>query len=106
MDMKYLPLKLGIGVVLLFAVVIAVCLVRTPLKLRYYTWYYRSDDAREVARGVRGFLSAGEKGTTELERLIEAEQAAEEHVRNREMAQLIKGDTGAFMTLWQNERNR
>lgn len=42
---------------------------------------------------------------TELKRLISAEQALEEKIRSREMAQLIKGEQGAFMTLWQNTGN-
>lgn len=40
----------------------------------------------------------------ELERLISAEQAAEESIRKREMAQLIKGDSGSFVTLWESNK--
>jgi hypothetical protein len=40
---------------------------------------------------------------TELNRLITAERAAEDQIRNREMAQLIKGTPGQFLTLWQSD---
>ena len=41
----------------------------------------------------------------ELARLIEDERAAENRIRQREMAQLIKGSTGTFLTLWQNDHS-
>ncbi len=41
----------------------------------------------------------------ELERLIDEEQAQEGKIRRREMAQLIKGEPGSFVTLWQNSGN-
>lgn len=39
----------------------------------------------------------------ELTRLISSEKEAEEKVRHREMAQLIKGDPESFVTLWQSD---
>lgn len=41
----------------------------------------------------------------ELERLISEEQSQEDSIRHREMAQLIKGEPGSFVTLWQNSGN-
>ncbi len=41
----------------------------------------------------------------ELERLIDAEQTEENSIRQREMAQLIKGEPGSFVTLWQKSGN-
>lgn len=41
----------------------------------------------------------------ELERLITEEQAQEDTIRQREMAQLITGEPGSFVTLWQNSAN-
>ncbi len=41
----------------------------------------------------------------ELERLIAEEQAEEGRIRQREMAQLIKGEPGSFVTLWENSGN-
>ncbi len=64
-----LPLKLGIAVVLLFAAVIATCLLWTPLRLRYYVSYYYSDDPQEIERGIKGLQSIGIKGVSELEQL-------------------------------------
>jgi glucose-6-phosphate dehydrogenase assembly protein OpcA len=41
-----LPVKLGIFVVLLFAAVIATCLLWTPLRVRYYVGKLRSESSR------------------------------------------------------------
>ncbi len=41
----------------------------------------------------------------ELRRLISEEQAQEDSVRQREMTQLITGEPGSFVTLWQNSGN-
>lgn len=41
----------------------------------------------------------------ELERLISEEQSQENSIRNRDMAQLIKGEPGSFVTLWQKSGN-
>jgi hypothetical protein len=57
-----LPLKLGIFVVLLFALVTAACLLYTPLRVRYYTAKLKSDDPDERVAGVDGLLGMGEKG--------------------------------------------
>ena len=42
---------------------------------------------------------------SELERLISEEQAQEDTIRQKEMAQLITGEPGSFVTLWQNSGN-
>jgi len=39
------------------------------LRIRYYTSKYRSDDAREIANGIKGLQSIGIKGASELEQL-------------------------------------
>ncbi len=41
----------------------------------------------------------------ELTRLIGEERAAEDKIRQREMAQLIQGSPGSFLTLWQNDNS-
>jgi ankyrin repeat protein len=60
--MKHLPLKLGIGVVLLFAAVIAACLLWTPVKIRYYSGNVRSLEAREISLGLKGLINSGQRG--------------------------------------------
>jgi hypothetical protein len=42
---------------------------------------------------------------SELTRLIEEERTAENKIRQKEMAQLIQGSSGSFLTLWQNENS-
>lgn len=42
----------------------------------------------------------------ELTRLISGEREAEDRIRNREMAQLIKGAPGQFLTLWQSDAGK
>lgn len=42
----------------------------------------------------------------ELHRLIASERDAEDKIRHREMSQLIKGDTGQFLTLWQSDASK
>ena len=42
----------------------------------------------------------------ELDRLISKERAAEDQVRKREMAQLIQGGSGSFLTLWQSDASK
>jgi ankyrin repeat protein len=81
-----LPLKLGIGVVLLFAAVIATCLLWTPMKIRYYVSYYHSDDAREIARGIKGLQSIGIKGVSKLEQLVSNEL---KHDPQKHMAMVV-----------------
>ena len=46
-----LPLKLGILVTVLFAVVVGVCLSWTPLKIKYYT----AKLGKKVGRGIFHF---------------------------------------------------
>ncbi|MHC4661208.1 MAG: ankyrin repeat domain-containing protein [Planctomycetota bacterium] len=60
--MKYLPLKLGIFVVLLFAAVIAACLLWTPVKIRYYTAKLESNDPKVRVAGIDGLLGMGDDG--------------------------------------------
>ncbi|TET38755.1 MAG: ankyrin repeat domain-containing protein [Planctomycetota bacterium] len=61
-----LPLKLGIGVVLLFAAVIAICLPWTPIKIRHYMAKLKSDDTKERVDGVTGLLASGTRGRKAL----------------------------------------
>jgi formylglycine-generating enzyme required for sulfatase activity len=62
-----LPIKLGIFVVLLFSVVIAVCLLWTPVKVRYYVGKYEScADAKERIRIVDILCNMGEPGKKAL----------------------------------------
>ncbi|TET39402.1 MAG: ankyrin repeat domain-containing protein [Planctomycetota bacterium] len=68
-----LPLKLGIGVVLLFAAVIASCLLWTPMRIRNYTFLYRSEDNKQCAAGINKLLSIGVKGEAELKNLLHKE---------------------------------
>ncbi|TET36367.1 MAG: hypothetical protein E3J72_09015 [Planctomycetota bacterium] len=68
-----LPVKLAVFVVLLFAAVIAACLLWTPLRIKYYVSKYRSDDAELIVRGIRGLLSIGDKGRNELEEILHDE---------------------------------
>ncbi len=61
-----LPIKLGVFVVLLFAAVIAACLLWTPLKVRYYSGKLHSDNPKERVVGVDGLISMGSKGVKAL----------------------------------------
>jgi hypothetical protein len=40
-----------------------------------------------------------------MTRLIEEERTAENQIRQKELAQLIQGSAGSFLTLWQNENS-
>ncbi len=42
----------------------------------------------------------------ELERLIDEERAEDDKIKERELAQLITGEPGSFVTLWQNGGDR
>jgi len=61
-----LPLKLGIAVVLLFALVIATCLLWATLKVRYYSAKLYSNTPKERVAGVDGLLGMGRIGSGEL----------------------------------------
>ncbi|TET39409.1 MAG: hypothetical protein E3J72_00575 [Planctomycetota bacterium] len=61
-----LPFKLGIFVVLLFAAVIATCLLWTPVKVWHYKGKFNSDKPEEYVAGVKGLLACGERGEKEL----------------------------------------
>ncbi|TET38444.1 MAG: ankyrin repeat domain-containing protein [Planctomycetota bacterium] len=61
-----LPIKLGIFVLVLFALVIATCLLWTPVKVQYYVGKVKSDDPKERVAGVDGLIGMGEKGVTVL----------------------------------------
>ncbi|MHC4661749.1 MAG: ankyrin repeat domain-containing protein [Planctomycetota bacterium] len=61
-----LPLKLGIFVVLLFAAVIAACLLWTPVRIRYYTAKLKSDKLSEQVAAIDGLLSTGKAGIKAL----------------------------------------
>ncbi|MHC4661386.1 MAG: ankyrin repeat domain-containing protein [Planctomycetota bacterium] len=79
--MKHLPLKLGIFVVLLFAVVIAACFLWTPLKVRYYHAKFQSEDTGQCSSGIRGLLASGRAGGEKLVSLLEDELANPSPVR-------------------------
>jgi len=66
-----LPLKLGIGIVLLFALVIAICLLWTPVKVNYYGWHMRSYASPTFFLAVEGLRSSGEKGKAEIDKVSE-----------------------------------
>ncbi|MHC4662897.1 MAG: ankyrin repeat domain-containing protein [Planctomycetota bacterium] len=68
--MKSLPLKLAVFVILLFALVLAACLLWTPLKVRYYTAKLKSDDAKERVAGVDGLLGMEKKGVDALAEVL------------------------------------
>jgi ankyrin repeat protein len=57
-----LPLKLGIAVVLLFAVVIIACLLWKPMKVRYFIYMLNSSDNDMCIRGINSLLEMGEEG--------------------------------------------
>ena len=61
-----LPLKLGIGVVLLFAVVITACLLWTPVRIRYYISELNSSNIDKRIAAIDGLISIGDKGKEEL----------------------------------------
>jgi ankyrin repeat protein len=61
-----LPLKLTLFVVLLFSAVIAVCLLWSPLRVRYYTEKLKSEKPNERVVGVDGLLRMGRKGLDAL----------------------------------------
>ncbi|TET32792.1 MAG: hypothetical protein E3J72_18790 [Planctomycetota bacterium] len=60
--MKHLPLKLGVGIVLLFAAVIATCLLWTPVRIMYYVGKLQSQEPKERVKGINGLFALGEKG--------------------------------------------
>jgi len=57
-----LPIKLGAAVVLLFAVVIATCLLWTPVHIQHYAAKLQSDNPRERVSAIGGLLALGPKG--------------------------------------------
>ncbi|MHC4661037.1 MAG: ankyrin repeat domain-containing protein [Planctomycetota bacterium] len=61
-----LPIKLGIFVVLLFTLVIAACLLWTPVRVRYYTAKLKSDNPEERLAGVEGLIEIGKAGRKAL----------------------------------------
>jgi ankyrin repeat protein len=72
-----LPLKLGIFVLVLFALVIATCLLWTPVKIRYYTAKLKSDDLKGCAASVDVMTNMEEKGRQILiENFPDGEKAA------------------------------
>jgi len=58
-----LPLKLSIFIFLLFAVVIATCLLWTPVRMRYYTGKLHTGNAKERHVAVKILLDLKEKAT-------------------------------------------
>jgi hypothetical protein len=64
--MKSLPLKLAIFVVLLFGVVIATCLLWTPVKIRRLTSKLHSRDAKGKVEAVDKLIDLGWKGMDAL----------------------------------------
>jgi len=61
-----MPVKLGIAVVLLFAVVIAICLLWTPLKIRYYMRQVRSEKGERLKTAVSKLAALGNRGLQAL----------------------------------------
>jgi len=88
MDMKYLPLKLGVGVILLFVLVIATWLLWNPVKIRYYVDKYKScADSRERIKIVDILCDTGEPGKTALYKAF----------RERCISEQVKIPAGSFM---------
>ncbi|TET34358.1 MAG: ankyrin repeat domain-containing protein [Planctomycetota bacterium] len=73
-----LPLKLTIFVVLLFAAVIATCLLWTPVRILWNASCLHSNDAKERVKSVSWLLGKGRKGFDVLAGELEGgEKAAE-----------------------------
>ncbi|MHC4663324.1 MAG: tetratricopeptide repeat protein [Planctomycetota bacterium] len=66
----YFSLKLGIGVFLFFSLLLAGMLLWIPVRIRYHTSLFQSDDILRQVRGVDGLLSIGEKGREALRNLF------------------------------------
>ncbi|TET36063.1 MAG: ankyrin repeat domain-containing protein [Planctomycetota bacterium] len=64
--MKYLPLKLGIGVTVFFSLLLAGLLLWTPGRIHYYTGKFYSSDPGERVSAVSGLLGMGDKGVDVL----------------------------------------
>ncbi|MHC4663824.1 MAG: ankyrin repeat domain-containing protein [Planctomycetota bacterium] len=83
-----LPFKLGIGVVLLFAVVIIACLLWTPLRVRWYLNKYNSKEITKRVKGAEGLIRMGPKGmvflAAELKGGMEAARILQAFLDNRE----------------------
>jgi hypothetical protein len=49
------------------------CLLWTPVRVRYYVSKYRSDDIEQITYGIKGLLSVGHKGEQKLVQLVSNE---------------------------------
>ncbi|MHC4661538.1 MAG: hypothetical protein ACYS8W_07595 [Planctomycetota bacterium] len=65
-----LPLKLGIGVIILFALTIAACLLYKPLRLRWYESKLDSEDLKIRKFAVEKLLTLGDGGKAVLDERI------------------------------------
>ena len=70
--MKYLPLILGIFVLVLFGLVATGMLLYAPLRLRYYVDLLNSDLPEERLEGFKGLLALGNHGEDALAREMPA----------------------------------
>ncbi|TET31400.1 MAG: ankyrin repeat domain-containing protein [Planctomycetota bacterium] len=57
-----LPVKLGIVVVLIFAVLLLTLIFWTPIKIQYYLSQVRSRDVKKSIKGIEKLLALGEEG--------------------------------------------
>jgi ankyrin repeat protein len=68
-----LPLKLGIFVVALFGAVLAACLLWTPLRVRYYTSEFYSNDVNRISRSISVLWAYGSREKGEILKHIRKE---------------------------------
>ena len=77
--MKGLHLKLGLGIIVVFGLLITGYLCWTPLKIRYYTSKLKSDNRESSLKGYTGLLSLGHNGVKTLN--LEIQRDAIEYLR-------------------------
>ncbi|TET39362.1 MAG: ankyrin repeat domain-containing protein [Planctomycetota bacterium] len=68
-----LSIKLAIFIILLFAIVIATCLLWTPLWIKYHLANYHSTDIVKCSKGIKGMLSYSEESKSTIFELIRNE---------------------------------
>ena len=65
-----LNLKLGVGIVVLFGLLLAGYYIWTPMLIQYYVSKLRSDNPKVQVAAVDGLLSIGKKGREEFVRIF------------------------------------
>jgi ankyrin repeat protein len=97
-----LPFKLAIFIILLFAAVIATCLLWTPLRIKYYASKCRSEDIKQVKLGIRELLSIGARSRDKLVRLVSYELEHSPLERRLQIAELLVVDGPEGMDVLSN----